>query len=392
MGKYLGLSEMGTYGLVTAFVMILISALGLRLDYVVSREIVDVSPLEMTVKMRDQALVYGLNYIAFGFVVAFLYFYPGDGLDNRILLYTYVLSIFESFAATAAGNLVSVGRPILSNALFFIRSALWVIPVIALGYLYPEYRTADIIFSFWLGGILISILVNLFVWRGLPWGNVFSTPVDWKWVRDSIKRCFFLWLAVMASSASSNIDRFVVEGHLGREAVGLVSYYSSFVMSVSALMASGVFAFTYPALIRHYKQKQIDEFKNEARKSTIHATLFCTFVCVAMGATIPLFGHFFDQPEFVSFAPVFWMMLLGVLIKTATESLYYVLYAWGEDRALWVTSFLFLGLSIVSNMVFVSMFGLPGIGYSAIVTAVFLALWRFLCVWKTKDRHIPHIF
>lgn len=387
MGKYLGLAEIGTYGLVSAFVMISMTFVGMRLDYVVTREIVGADPVETTTKIRDEAAFLLMNYVLLGVVVLGLYISPYDSFDDKILLYTFALSVLESFVAIVSGNLVPMGRPILSTALFFIRSASWVPIVVVVGFLYPEYRTAEFIFACWLGGIVLNVIINALVWKGLPWKDVFAKPVDKKWLIVSLKCCFFIWLGSVASSCSANIDRFVTEFYLGREAVGVVSFYASFVASVSALMASGVFTFSYPVLIRLYKEKKRAEFWEETKKATTHATLFAALICAAMGLIIPYFGVLVDRPELSDYAPVFWMLLFSVWIKTATEILYYVQYAWGEDRILWQTNFAYLGLTLLTNIIFIHFYGMMGIGYAAIITAIFLCFWRIYWVKRLGVKH-----
>lgn len=71
---------------------------------------------------------------------------------------------------------------------------------------------------------------------------------------------------------------------------------------------------------------------------TIQATLSAAAICLILGV-IPFLGSHFDRPEFYEYRHIFWMMLTGVLIKSATESLYYVMYARGQDKAIWAMSF-----------------------------------------------------
>jgi len=387
MGKYLGLTEMGTYGLVAAYVAIAIPLLGFRLNYVVSREIVAITDFDLVRKMRDQAVCYALNYLVAILGVAIMVVGSYGGLDQGILLYTLGLCILESIAAITSGNLISLGRPILSNVLFFIRSALWVVPVIVLGVLDPVYRTADFIFLMWLGGIVLSLIGTWIAWRKLPWLEGSKSPIDWDWIKVSIKRCIPIWFGGVAAAISGNLDRFIVEVNLGRDFVGIISFYSSFILAISALLASGVFAFGYPELIRLYKDKAYLAFREETRKITLQAAFMAGVISLAMAIGIPMLGKYFDRPEFIEHAPVFWLMLISVWMKSSTESLYYVLYAWSEDRMIWSTSLMFLGLALTCNIILVPIYGFIGVGYSAVLTATFLCGWRIYCVNKVRHLH-----
>jgi O-antigen/teichoic acid export membrane protein len=296
--------------------------------------------------------------------------------------------VLESFAAVISGNLVPMGRPILSNALFFIRSAAWAPPVMVLGYFYPEFRNAETIFAFWLAGIVLSLMVNAAVWRKRAWRQAFATPVNTVWIIACVKGCFFIWLGGVAAAITANIDRFVVEFFIGREAVGIVSFYGSFVAAVLSLMASGVFTFVYPALIKLYKAKQLKAFRAEAIKATWHAAVFSAGICIAMGIIIPYFGVLFERPELSEYAPIFWMLLLAVWIRTATDIFYYVLYAWSEDTVLWTTSLVSLAVALAVNIFFIAQYGMIGIGYGAIASSVFLGIWRLWWLRKLLPKHL----
>lgn len=160
IARYLSLSDMGTYELVTSVLAIAIQLLGMRLDYKVVREIVDAAPLQIATLMRDEAVFYFLNYgllilAAAGLIV----FFPGM-LDYKIILITTFLSILESFCTVTSTNFIYLKRPILANFLFFLRSAAWVIPLIGMGFFFPVFHTLEAIFALWFMGILASLAIT----------------------------------------------------------------------------------------------------------------------------------------------------------------------------------------------------------------------------------------
>lgn len=380
MGKYLGLSEMGTYGLAAAYVAILIPLLGIRLDYVVSREIVGMSGTQLAGRLRDQAVFYGLNYLLLIVLGGIALLANIEHVNPRFLSFTLALAILESFAAITGGSFVFLSRPILANILFFTRSALWVIPVIALGYFIPEYRTADTIFAFWLGGICLSLLITACIWRKLPWLEVFKVPVQWGFIRDSLKKTAPIWLGAVSAAIAINVDRFVVEYFLGREYVGINSFYGSFVVAMFALLNSGIFAFGTPHLISTYKDGKLDEFRAIARKMTIQASVSGAFIAGAVAFAVPQLGLLMDRPEFAQYAPVLYLMLFAAWLRFTAEALYLVMYARHQDKQIWIGNFVLIVPALLFNIVFVPWLGFIGIGYSAVLTVIILCLWRTYCI------------
>jgi O-antigen/teichoic acid export membrane protein len=382
MGKFLGLAELGTYGLVASYVAIAIPLLGFRFDYVVSRDIVDEKPLALAIKMRDQMAFYALSYLGLIAVVLGVMFLSDGALNPKILVFTLILCVLESVATVTATNFISLKKQITSSILFFIRAALWVLPVVILGLLNPEYRTAETVLEWWLGGVVLSLVITAYLWRNLPWGEVVKTPINRAWIKKGVKNCFFIWIGAVGAAAAGNIDRFVVEYYLGRESVGIASFYGSFIVAIAALLGSGIFAFGYPQLISYHKEQKLEEFNSLVRKMTIHACLVGAIMCVVIGAIVPFLGNLFDRREFAENAPTLWLMLLGIWMKSATESLFYVMYARHQDKPTWLGNILLLVVAFMSSYVLMPYVGFIAIGYSAVISAAFLCLWRIFWIKK----------
>ena len=376
MGRFLSLADMGMYGLVAGAVIPLIDVLGVRLDFVVSRELVGAGPVEALAIMRDQAVFYGLNYIALALIMGVLTMVDITGVSSKIMLAIFVLSVVENCASMTYLNIIAMGRPLIANILFFIRSGLWVFPVMAAGVLMPKFRTANTIFLFWAVGVTASLVVTLWVWRSMPWAKVIKTPIQWGWIKNSVKRCFFVWLGAVGTTTSFYVGRFVVAQNLGLDLAGVATFYSSFTAALYALIQSGIFAFSYPRMIALHKNKDEKGFRQEARKVAWHAALFAGIVAVLLAVAVPMLGEFFHRPLLVQEAPVFWLMMFGMWTTVNAGTLYYILFARHQDFAIWLGDLLCLALSISSNTLFIKWFGFIGVGYSALLWSVFLMLWR----------------
>ena len=384
MGKFLGLTEMGTYGLVAAYVAIAIPLLGMKLDYAVSREIVDIQPPALVCKLRDQFVLYAINYGLFavlGLIGAVLW---PDLIEPRLALLAIILAIVESVGAVTGGNLVSLKQPLSSTILFFIRSALWVFPVMIVAWLIPELRTANVIFMFWLAGAILSLLLTAWLWRGLPWRHMLSVRVDWAWIWASVKLCLPIWVGAVAAAGAGNLDRFVVEVELGRDFVGIISFYGSFAVAQAALVQNGVVAFSYPRLVGYFRSGDHKAFRAEAVRMTIQCSLGVAVVAAIIGIIVPLLGHWFGRPEFADHAHVLWLILFGSWLKLSAEGLYYIMYARHQDRAVWIGNLLVLGVSAVATIGAVKAFGFSGVGYAAVMSGVFIVLWRSYWVYAYK--------
>lgn len=376
IARYFTLSDMGTYGLVASTVAISIPLLGFRLDYMVTRELVDAPPLKAASLIRDEVAFYGLNYLLLGLVVLTGLLLVPHEQNNIILVITYFLCALESLCTITSTNFIYFKRPILANMLFFLRSAAWTIPVIVLGLFMPDLRSLSFVFSLWLVGLVCSLLVTVYMLKDMPWVDVFATRIDWVRLRRDAKACIPIWLGAIGATGAINIDRFIVEYSMNREMVGVLSFFSSFATALTALVASGVIAFKQPHLIAHHKDKNHAEFWKVTKEITAESTIAAVLLAIVMALVIPAMATMMGKPEITAYKPVLWLVLLGVVIRLAGESLNNVLYARHQDKALWVGSLLYLVVAVGLNIWLVPLYGLYGAGYTAVLASLFIIVWR----------------
>lgn len=386
MGRYLSLADMGAYGLVFGAVMVLTIFLGQRFDYIVTREIVGGSPETILQKMRDQAVLYGLNCALLAVVMLVLMATGITGVGTRNLLYIFLLSSLDGYASFLYGNMNALNRQVMANVQFFLRSGLWIVPVVLLGFVDPSWRTVDTVLMGWTLGVLSSYGVVAWAWRTLPWRTVLKSPVNWHWIRTGLRKTGLIWLGALGLVAGIYVDRFIAMHFLSLEDVGVLTFYTSFSNAMIALLQSGVVAFAHPRLIIFYREGQKDRFQNEARCMVRQTASGAVILAVVLGSVVPLLGHYTGHPEYARHAMLLWLILGGTWIRANADAFYLILFARHQDRPIWLGNLLFLIPALAGNMLLVPFFGLEGIGYGTIVAASFLFLWRAFYVYWAKGR------
>ncbi|MFA6279336.1 MAG: hypothetical protein WC612_00900 [Bdellovibrionales bacterium] len=385
MGRYLGLSDLGVYGLVFSVVTISTIVLGLRVDYVVVRDLVDCNPLEAMRKMRDQTLFYGLNYVVFALFGLVLVLF--HAVSFKLACVIFMIAVLENLTNIFTTNLVSLGRPILATGLFFVRSGLWSLFVVGLGLTFPAFRSVQAILVAWALGEAVSLVWTLWVFRRYPWREALRFPVDRVWLTQAIYKSLPFWLSSLGATVAGSVDRFVVSHYLGLESVGVITFYGSFSAALLSLVHSGFYSFSYPRLIAHYREGQISAFWKETRYMVVEVALFVTLASVVLGVGIPYSAQFFGKPAFATEAVTLWLMLLSVLILSLTQALYYVLYARHQDTSLWMGGLLILIPAVLGNFFFVPIMGLVGVGYSAVLSSsLLLVWWLFFVFWGPRKK------
>ncbi len=378
MGRYLGLADMGVYGLAFSAIMIATVVLGLRIDFVVARDLVGASPFEALRKIRDEMVFFGANYLVFAVFMLAL------GLlkvaPPFLLAAVFLISILENISAALYTNLISMGRPVLSTFLFFIRAGLWCFAVVAAGLLWPETRNVESIFIAWAIGEAVSIGLTFWVWRHLPWDKVIRTPIAWDWIKAGVIQCFPVWLGTIGAAMAFSVDRFVVSHFIGLKEVGIITFYSSFATALLSLAQSGIFSFAYPKMIKYHKQGDTEAFWREAWSAGWQVSLFVLVSAGIVGALIPFSAPFFGKPELANEAWALWLILAAIWVRANADTFYYILYARHQDKPLWLGALLFLIPALFGNLLFVPLMGLKGVGVSSILACLTLFFWRLYYV------------
>jgi O-antigen/teichoic acid export membrane protein len=381
MGRYLSLSDMGVYGLVFGAVMILTTIVGIRFDYVVSRDLVRATPQVALAKMRDQTVFSLANYGVAALILAAAWEASVTSIAPRLLLYIFVLTITDNYANLTYVNMNSMERPLRANALYFISGGLWCFVAVGLGLVFPNFRDVDTVLTAWIVGNFAFFCATFWSWRALPWRQVRAIPIDWSWIKRGVKTSSLIWLGTVGLAIGTYVDRFIVVRFLDLEKVGIATFYFSFANAMLTLVHSGVLAFAYPRLVALYRDRDVKRFREEMWKTIKYVALSAAGIGAAIGVTVPLLGLLFDRPQYADYASVLWLILLAMWLRANADTLYQVLFARHQDRAIWLGDLLYLLPALASNVVLVPLLGLSGIGYAAILSALFLFSWR---AWHLK--------
>ena len=376
MGKFFALSELGSYGLAFGAVMLAIVVFGFRVDYIVSREILGMEIEKQRRVGTEVALLFlGSFVFAAPFVLAGLVVFA-EGEDFLLLVLIYLLCGVEAYANFLYTVTIALKRPALANALFFVRAGLWTIPAMGISYFDPAHRTVEFVIGCWLAGVTLSVAINMWLMRRqlirLPRLGDFRL----RRVLPLCRAALLVWIGSVAITMGGYLDRFVLASFLTLDDVGVATFYTSFTAAALTLVQSATTSVTFPVLIEHYDAGRTEAYRGELRRTALMAAGTALVISIALAAVMPLFGKISGKPELEAAYPVFILLLVGTLVRTHAETLYYGLFVQRQHRAIWLGNIMFLAASLVSSVVFIWAFGLVGLGVSAILSAIVILVWR----------------
>jgi O-antigen/teichoic acid export membrane protein len=390
MGKFFTLSELGLYGLAFGAVMLAVVAFGFRVDYVVAREILGMPGERRRQVGTEVAALYVVSVVLAAPLAVLALHSFGMTDDWRLLGLIYLVCGVEAYANFLYMVTVSLKRPALANALFFVRSGLWCLPVMVIAYLYPEYRTVSFVFAWWLAGTSASVVLNLWYLRDSLIAPLSAAHLRWRDIRGFIAGSVMIWLGSMAVTMGGYLDRFVLARYLTLDDVGVATFYTSFTIAALTLVHSATTTVTLPAMIEDYDSGRYDAFSSEVRRTSLLGLGAAVAILGGLAIAMPLMARVLGKAELSAAYPTFCLLLLATLIRTLAEALYYAIYVERKHRAVWIGNLLFFAASFAFNLLLIPRLGLIGLGLAAVFAALAVLVFRYAAYRRGIPRKALH--
>jgi O-antigen/teichoic acid export membrane protein len=270
--------------------------------------------------------------------------------------------------------LIALSQQISASIVLFLRQGSWAIAIVSLFALVPESRNLELVFALWTASGIAAAGLGAWKLSQLEIAG-WRLRVDWHWVRRGIAVSLSFLVATLALRGIQTFDRYWLE-HLG--GVELVAAYVLFIGMAGSLLVfldAGIFAFTYPQLIRLHQEGARDK-----ARAVVRLAFWQTLVSiVAFGAVswflLPHLLHWIGNPLYEREIGLYPWVLAAMAINGIGMIPHYALYARGFDKPI-ITSHI-LGL-----VIFVAVtWGLSRDGWTlAVVIGLNAALFLILFV------------
>lgn len=373
--RYLGLSDLGIYGLLVAGTTILPAFAGFGTNDWIGRQaarsnLAQVGPLMTTRLLLSVAFNLGLQAIAYG-VNAFL----GVPIPWPVMLLFSGVALLEHLADDAAIMLTYRGHVLLSNVLFFLRAGLWPIGVIALGVLVPTARTLEALIAGWLIGLVLMWLVlAVFVTRRGAWTYV---RLDRRLMTQGIPQSVPFYLKDMSIATNLYIDRFLVSLLLGLELTGVYTFFWSMANVIHNLSLSAIFLPYLSKLIRA-AHESMSEFRALLARAELRTAGFAVSLAIGLIVVLPFIIPYVERPLLSAHLSVFVVIVAATLLRLGVDSYNYILVALHHDRAIAIISLAAVPLSAALYALLIPLFGLEGAGIAYFLTGALLIVPRLV--------------
>lgn len=375
VARYLGLAELGIYGLVAAAGAIAPAALGFGLTDWVVRQIVVAERTDALRKSSARLLVSVAAHLAFQPLLWIANHALGSPVPAAWIWLIAPIILLEHLASDAHDLLTARGQIALTTALQFIRAALWPIAVVGIGLLYPETRTLDVIFLGWLLGLLLMWAV-FFGWLLMRGVAVVPRWADLSALAGNLRYSFPLYARDIAQTGSLFIDRYLVSLTLGLELTGVYVFFWS-VGNVVHGMVNSVILQPQAARLIGVVQGGMVRLDEVQWRILLEATIWAVLMSAAAFAAMLMILPFLQRPELYAHLTIFGVILFATWARLWADTFGYALLALHRDKAIVIASVVGVLASAALNLLLIPRLGLAGAASAFLLTGLLLTALRW---------------
>jgi O-antigen/teichoic acid export membrane protein len=382
MLRYIGLADVGVFGLLIGAATVIPAVFGFGLSDWTARQLVDLQRNEaiarITTRLAFTVGIHALGQPLIWIANAWL----GYPIPSSLVVPIALILFLEHLGANSYGALLARGRVIFASILLFISSGFWPLLAIGIGLIFPSARTLEFILWTWLGGL--SFMTALLLIFAAQNNRLRAVRLRVGWLISGIRGGVPFFLTDIGAVGNLYFDRFLVSALLGLELTGVYIFFWSAANAMHTLVVYGVVHPLVPKLVRSANNKDANAFKSErnaiVREAVVWTALLSAALCVMIYFVVPLLG----RPLLEQSMAIFWLILIATLLRMAADGVNFGLYAVRRDQAMAVVSLGGVAASAALNAVFIPLMGLTGAGLAYIAIAAAMLWLRYALVRSVR--------
>lgn len=373
--RFLGLSAAGIYGLALGAIGIAPAAIGWGLNYFVSREVVGRTP-DQAARVVKTRLFVTLCSLSAGTLIAILVTFAMGVHPAPIWILVVVLIWLETLALDLYMPLISLELATQANLVIFTRSAAWVPIIVGMGILWPEARTLELLFGGWIVCHVASLALMAWFLRHWPVAERLRDPVDRNWIKQKLRRSWYIYLSDIGIVGLVFLDRYVVSWQLGLAATGIYTFYWSIANALQTLMQTSVVQLALPKMLKAYTDPDLGRWRRLFRAELIKTIIIALVLALGMWTVVQMIFHLDRSGRFPREQGLLLLLLTASIMRAGSDFLNICITSTGRDRYYAASNIGGVILALTLAFLFISRYGLIGSGIGSAVTAFLLLASR----------------
>jgi len=369
--KLIGIEASGIYGLLLGLVGIVPAAVGWGLNYFVSREVVGTSDQVGMLFIRDRLVVTLASLSAVTLIA--LAVLVGFGWKITLLYWLIIVLVWmETIALDLYLPLLGMELAFKANIFVFVRSALWVVPLVGLGLYLPAMRTMEAVLTAWVAGNLVGFLLLVYFVRHWPLGKILSTPVDAKWLKLRLSQSWFIYLSDLGLVGLIYMDRYIAGSMLGLALTGVYTFYWSLANALQTLVQTAVVQVALPSMVKAFQNDDIDTWRQVLRKEFVKTLVISAALSLAIYLASQALMVVLHMDDVRQHYGLFLLLLVAAVVRSCSDLINMGLTSMRRDGHYAIINIAGVFFSGATAVACIWLFDLSGAGIAALIAAAAL--------------------
>jgi len=379
LAKYLNPASVGYYGLFTATVGYCIYFVGLDFYTYVTREILKTPNDQRGRLLKGQAALSGVLYLAL--LPVALVFLNQAGWPEHLAWWFFPILLLEHFNQEMSRLLVALSEQITASIILFVRQGSWAIVIIALMTWDSSARNLDAVMALWACAGTAAAVLGAWTLQRMHMGG-WREPTDWRWVKKGITVSAAFLAATLALRGVQTLDRYWLEALGGIEMVGAYVLLFGVASTLMVFLDAGVFAYTYPALIKHHHNQERNAARTKVRQMSLQTLAFSVMFGVASWLILPYLLNWIGNPIYQNAAGLYPWLMLAMVLNALGMAPHYALYAQGYDKPLIYSHIAALLSFVCTTWALSGRFQAMAVPLGLNISFAVILVWKTLAYWQ----------
>jgi O-antigen/teichoic acid export membrane protein len=373
--RYLGLADLGIYGLLVAGTTIVPAIAGFGMTDWIVRRIVDLPSAQAMPLMASRSTLTICVHLVVQPLLLATDVLLGEPVPLRLAALAGLILMLDNLNSEATDMLVARRHILLANGLTFLRAGLWPLLVIAVGLVLPQTRTLEALLIGWAAMLVLSSLILLgLLMRGGRWRHM---RPQWGPYLPQLAGSRALYVKDVSATLSIFVDRFIISMFLGLELTGVYTFFWSITNVVHSIALVGMLLSQLAPLLAAGRKADKTEFHALEHHLQIEIGAWTLFLSLCIAVATPLLLPYLGRPLLENYLIVFWMILFATILRIASDGYGYALLALNRDSAIAKIAFIGAIASAVMNAFLTPLAGLWGAASAYVITAAGLLAIRY---------------
>lgn len=286
--------------------------------------------------------------------------------------------LFLDYFSLEIGRLfVALGSPFYSVCLNFLRSSLWIVPLVLV--ILCDLYDGDIlslIIKVWLAGSLFSFVMAVVFLYKVEIVRSVNFNFDFSWVKRAIQVSLLIFIASLISRGVVLGDRYLVNVMVSNEYFAIYAFFATISFAVVGLLETAVSIWKYPTVLTAIKNDDKHALyyaiKDFFKESLIIGFLFITITLLLIKFVV----NTYLSDIYSENIEILFIMMVGVYFYLISMPFHYAIYGSGEDKKIVIINSIGFFIMLTSGVLLIHFFSLLGAAYMFLLSLFSISFSR----------------